>query len=156
MFSDVTGSRYPLSGDVTQAINPWTWWAQAINGGYNTAQSGLVQFNTYHQESGDPALEAAIVREIAGYGKQIGKILDAAVALIDTTDAEKNADAEQKSTFNDIRDLKQKIDAYKAEAALKAMTGNDTDDFINGLKRLEKTDPKAAEAVKAKLKSALA
>lgn len=155
MFTDATGSRYPLSGDVTQAINPWTWWAQAVNGGYNTAQSGLVQFNTYHQESGDPALEAQIVREVAGYGMQLGKILDAAVALIDATGAEKHADTEQRADFNDIRELKRKIDARKAEAALKHMTGEDADAFINGLKRLEKADPQAAKAVKAKLKTAL-
>ena len=57
----------PLSGDVTQTINPWTMFLM-LQG----AQIGL--FNINLGQSADPALEREILDEIGSYGRQIGRI----------------------------------------------------------------------------------
>ena len=41
------GMRQPLSGDVWQAINPWSWWLESAG-----QQVGFI--NIYQTEAGDP------------------------------------------------------------------------------------------------------
>lgn len=65
----------PLSGDVTQAINPWTW-----TFGSATSQLGLVNINLGH--SRDPEIEQEVLDEVGSYGKQLGCIGDALAVLI--------------------------------------------------------------------------
>src|SRR5512144_800109 len=67
--------RLPLSGDVTQAINPWTSvfrWAGN--------QLGLVNINL--GRSSDPDTEQRILDEVGSYGKQLGRIGDALRVLM--------------------------------------------------------------------------
>ena len=65
----------PLSGDVTQAINPWSW-----TFGSATSQLGLVNINLGH--SRDPEVEQEVLDEVGSYGKQLGCIGDALAVLI--------------------------------------------------------------------------
>jgi hypothetical protein len=67
--------RLPLSGDVTQAINPWTWFLRAAGN-----QLGFININL--GRSSDPELEETIVNEVGTYGKQLGQIGDALRVLI--------------------------------------------------------------------------
>ena len=61
--------RLPLSGDVSQAINPWTWFFRSVGG-----QFGLININL--GKSSDPVLEERILADVGTYGRQIGQIGD--------------------------------------------------------------------------------
>ena len=74
--------RLPLSGDVTQAINPWTWTLRMIGG-----QFGLINVNL--GSSSDPALEQTIIEEVGSYGRQLGRIGDALAVLLRQLDRTK-------------------------------------------------------------------
>jgi hypothetical protein len=69
------GTRQPLSGDVWQAINPWSWWLESTG-----QQVGFV--NVYQTEAGDPDKEREIVEDVASYGKQLGRIVDALTVVL--------------------------------------------------------------------------
>jgi len=78
----------PLSGDVTQAINPWTW-----TFGSASSQVGLVNINL--GRSSDPDLEQEVLDEVGSYGKQLGRIGDALAVLIRHVKLEQLDDAER-------------------------------------------------------------
>jgi len=61
--------RLPLSGNVTQTINPWNW---AFNPTYN------ISLGT----SSDPEAEQRILEDVGSYGKQLGRIGDALRVLL--------------------------------------------------------------------------
>ena len=65
----------PLSGNVSQTINPWTWYGQLMAG-----QVGLVNINL--GKSRDPALERQILEDVGSYGRQIGQLGDALEAVL--------------------------------------------------------------------------
>ncbi|MDX6644716.1 MAG: hypothetical protein QOK40_443, partial [Miltoncostaeaceae bacterium] len=69
-------AKWPLSGDVTQAINPWSWWLGSLS-----QQTGFININAV--ESGNPALERRIIEEVASYGRQLGWIIEAMEVLIE-------------------------------------------------------------------------
>lgn len=64
------GVAFPLSGNVTQAINPWAWWFK-----FTGNQVGFI--NVYEMQSSDSEQERKIVEDVASYGKQLGRIVDA-------------------------------------------------------------------------------
>jgi len=74
-FSAWQAVELPLSGDVTQAINPWSW-----TFGSASSQVGLV--NIHLGRSSDPGLEQEVLDEVGSYGKQLGRIGDALAVLI--------------------------------------------------------------------------
>ena len=61
--------RLPLSGNVTQTINPWNW---VFNPTFN------VSLGT----SSDPEAEQRILEDVGSYGKQLGRIGDALRVLL--------------------------------------------------------------------------
>jgi hypothetical protein len=61
--------RLPLSGNVTQTINPWNW-----------AFSPTVNVNL--GMSSDPDAEQRILDDVGSYGKQLGRIGDALRVLL--------------------------------------------------------------------------
>jgi hypothetical protein len=65
----------PLSGDVSQTINPWTWFLKAVG-----SQFGLININL--GKSSDPELEQQILEEVGTYGRQLGQLGDALEVLI--------------------------------------------------------------------------
>ncbi|MGB4914080.1 MAG: hypothetical protein WBO95_18510 [Candidatus Dechloromonas phosphoritropha] len=74
-FSAWQAVQLPLSGDVNQAINPWSW-----TFGSASSQVGLVNINL--GRSSDPELEQEVLDEVGSYGKQLGRIGDALAVLI--------------------------------------------------------------------------
>ena len=72
--------RLPMSGNVTQTINPWTWFFNPVG-----SQVGLV--NIELGQSSNPAVEEEILSDVASYGKQLGRIEDALLVLLPQTDA---------------------------------------------------------------------
>ena len=65
--------KLPLSGDVTQSINPFTAF---MTGG----QFGLININL--GQSSEPKVEAEVLSDVATYGKQLGRIGDALIVLL--------------------------------------------------------------------------
>lgn len=57
---------------LAQAINPWSMW--------NDSQYGLI--NIRYGASSNPELEQRIVEDVAGYGKQIGRAMDALRSVV--------------------------------------------------------------------------
>src|SRR5947208_15834719 len=68
--------RLPLSGNVTQSINPWNWFFNPVG-----SQVGLI--NIELGRSSNPAVEQEVLDEVASYGKQLGRIEDALMVLLD-------------------------------------------------------------------------
>jgi hypothetical protein len=67
--------KLPLSGDVAQTINPWRFAFNPIGGQY-----GLV--NITLGQSSAPEVEADVLSDVAGYGKQLGRIGDVLLVLL--------------------------------------------------------------------------
>jgi hypothetical protein len=65
----------PLSGDVSQTINPWTWFSKVVNG-----QIGFININL--GKSSDPELEQEILADVGSYGRQLGQLGDALEAVL--------------------------------------------------------------------------
>lgn len=80
--------QMPLSGDVTQAINPWTW-----TFGSASSQVGLVNINL--GRSANPEVEQEVLDEVGSYGKQLGCIGDALAVLIKHVKLDELAPAER-------------------------------------------------------------
>ena len=66
---------FPLSGDVTQSINPWTWFTKVAAG-----QVGFINVNL--GKSTDPELEQQILDDVGSYGRQLGQLADALEAVL--------------------------------------------------------------------------
>lgn len=65
----------PLSGNVSQAINPWTWFTKVLGG-----QFGIININL--GKSTDPELEQEILDDVGSYGRQLGQLGDALEAVL--------------------------------------------------------------------------
>jgi hypothetical protein len=71
--------QFPLSGDVSQVIDPWTWCLRAFG-----SQLGLININL--GKSSDPELEAQILDDVGSYGRQLGQMADAMRVLLNHMD----------------------------------------------------------------------
>ena len=83
----------PLSGNVRQEINPWSWFTRIANG-----QLGFININL--GKSSDPGLEQQILDDVGSYGRPIGQLGDALEAVLEhmptdtwQTEAKKAIDA---------------------------------------------------------------
>ena len=92
--------KLPLSGNVTQTINPWTFFFNPMG-----SQVGLVNINL--GTSSNPAVEEQVLSDVASYGKQLGRIEDALMVLLAHFHPERElSKAEDKA----IRDLKRMVE----------------------------------------------
>ncbi len=123
--------QFPFSGDLTQAINPWTWWLRMMS------QIGFININM--TESSDPGMERQIVENVAGYGKQLGRIVEALDALFAHT-ATSEWSADQKKALGDFLDLAKDIAAVKGDYI--APTAENIDRLLDGIRHLKETDEK--------------
>jgi hypothetical protein len=67
--------QLPLSGDVTQAINPWNWFLRVAG-----SQFGIININL--GKTSDPELEERILNDVGTYGRQLGQMGDALGVLL--------------------------------------------------------------------------
>ena len=105
-FSAWQAVQLPLSGDVTQAINPWSWTFGAAS-----SQAGLVNSNL--GRSSDPELEQEVLDEVGSYGKQLGRIGDALAVLIKHVKLE-DLDAGERDALTALRFQLEEIAQVKA------------------------------------------
>jgi len=68
--------KLPLSGDVVQSINPITSFFSPTGG-----QFGLVNITV--GQSSAPDVEKDVLSDVGSYGKQIGQVADALLAVIE-------------------------------------------------------------------------
>lgn len=98
--------RFPLSGNVTQSINPWTWFFNPVG-----SQIGLV--NIELGPSSNPAVEAEVLTNVASYGKQLGRIEDVLEVLLAHFHPDKKLSAREQKSINDLKSLLKDIAAVK-------------------------------------------
>ena len=91
--------KLPLSGDVVQSINPFTAFMTG-------AQLGLVNING---QSGDPAVEADVLSDVATYGKQLGRIGDALAVLLAHFQPRQPLNAKEKPAIDALKEMLDKI-----------------------------------------------
>jgi hypothetical protein len=99
--------RLPLSGNVTQSINPWTWLFNPMG-----SQVGLINISL--GKSSDPDVEEEILNDVASYGKQLGRVEDALLVLLDHFRPQRKLTDEEEKAISDLRTLMQDVAAVKA------------------------------------------
>jgi hypothetical protein len=105
----MTVFKLPLSGDVSQWINPInSWW------------SGN-QISVNLGESGSHEVEAEILRRVGSYGRQLGKITDAVVVLLEHLPTELNLSDEEQNALDTFTELANDIARIKESHELKAL-----------------------------------
>jgi hypothetical protein len=105
--------KLPLSGDVLQAINPWTVFKSPIG------QMGL--FNVTIGQSSEPAVEADVLSDVASYGKQLGRVGDALVVLLNHFHPRTPLTGEEAAAIDDLKDMLQRIADVKGKHKRKAL-----------------------------------
>jgi len=97
----------PLSGNVDQIIDPWTFMLRMVG-----SQFGLININL--GKSSDPDLEKEILQDVGTYGKQLGQLGDALRALIDHAKLDEFT-ADEKRAINAALYQLDEIDRLKAK-----------------------------------------
>lgn len=100
--------RLPLSGNVTQTINPWTWIFNPSGG-----QFGLV--NIELGQSSDPAVEEEVLSDVASYGKQLGRIEDALLLLVARVEKAGALSDDEQKAFAALKQMTDRVAAVKAK-----------------------------------------
>jgi hypothetical protein len=143
-------TKFPLSGDVLQTINPWTWWNSAVNqlGG----QFGLININT--MASGDPALEQNIVQNVASYGRQLGRVADVLNVLIATKGNLAQLTPAQQQQIDAFQQLTEQINAAKKDHP-QELSSADTQKFLDRLTALKAANPALYDTLRKKINAAI-
>jgi hypothetical protein len=102
--------KLPLSGDVTQSINPWSFAFNPVGG-----QFGLV--NVTLGQSSAPQIEAEVLTDVAGYGKQLGRISDALHVLIEHLPKDVALSHQDRAAIHAFKELYADIQSVKARHA---------------------------------------
>lgn len=100
--------QMPLSGNVSQIINPWNWFFGAMD-----SQLGLININL--GKSSDPSLEQTILREVGTYGRQLGRLGEALEVLLNHVKLD-DLDPEERKKINAFLYLQDEIAAVKKRA----------------------------------------
>jgi hypothetical protein len=96
--------KLPLSGDVTQSINPFTAF---MTGG----QFGLININM--GQSSEPKVEQEVMSDVATYGKQLGRIGDALIVLLAHFNPSTPLDPDEIKVIAELKDMLEKIAVVK-------------------------------------------
>lgn len=101
--------RLPLSGNVTQSINPWNWVFNPTG-----SQFGVVNVNL--GSSADPQVEERILEDVGSYGRQLGRIGDVLRILLKAANPA-NFTPQEKAAIDALREQLDSIDAIKVRSA---------------------------------------
>ncbi len=136
---------FPLSGDVSQTINPWAIWLRSAN-----QQLGFITINA--QNSGDPEMERRIIEEVASYGRQLGWIIEALEVVTSRLDRDGLTRAEQ-AALDQLSDLVGRVERVTGKEDTTAVTLGRVDRLIADLHDLQRTDPEGYETVCSRLRA---
>ena len=137
--------RLPLSGDVSQAVNPFTWWIRS------SQQAGFINVHACRTEN--PELEKRIIEEVASYGRQLGRIIDAldvlaARVLVD------DLTPDERDALRAFGELAERIAAVKEQARPTRITRAGVERLIDEVHALKRRDPARYEELAARLREA--
>ena len=100
--------KMPLSGDVVQSISPWTAFFSPIG-----SQFGVININL--GQSSAPEVEQDVLSDVGSYGKQLGRVGDALIVLLNhfhpttpLTEEETAAIAALKDMLGKVADVKRR------------------------------------------------
>jgi len=96
--------KLPLSGDVVQSINPFT---SFMTGG----QFGLVNINL--GQSNAPKVEEDVLSDVASYGKQLGRIGDCLIVLLNHFHPREPLSAKETAAIDALKEMLEKIAKVK-------------------------------------------
>jgi len=104
--------RLPLSGDVTQAINPWFDMFKAFG-----SQFGLININLGRSPA--PEIEQKVLEEVGSYGRQLGRMGDALNVLIEKLEPKLgDLTKEERLALDAFRVMQAEIDQIKSDHRL--------------------------------------
>lgn len=133
--------------NLSQAINPWSWWLNATG---NSAS--LINISNY--KSGNPDLEQKIVRDIAGYGMQLGAIEDVLEILISFL-PNNTLDLNQQKKIEKFLEMISRIKAEKRRSLEAQLSPVGLDKLIDEIQTLKLTNPEQYREIIEKLKKVL-
>jgi len=96
--------KLPLSGDVVQSINPFT---SFMTGG----QFGLVNISL--GQSSEPKVEEEVLSDVASYGKQLGRIGDVLIVLLNHFHPQEALAADEAAAIDALKTMLEKIAKVK-------------------------------------------
>jgi|HubBroStandDraft_1064217.scaffolds.fasta_scaffold00037_62 hypothetical protein len=99
--------KLPLSGNVTQAINPWTM----IFSPTTSYDVGEVNINL--GKSTNPAVEAEVLTDVASYGTQLDRIEEVLFILIEHFRPDRPLTPAQAKSIADFRRMMEEIAVVK-------------------------------------------
>ncbi len=99
--------KLPLSGNVTQQINPWNWFLNTVGG-----QFGLININL--GRSSAPEIEQDILTSVGSYGRQLGKMCAAMRVLVAHMPDNASLSPAEKKDLADLVRMLDNIDDIKA------------------------------------------
>ena len=135
------------TGDVTQAINPMSWLFRTSA----QTQTGLVNITT--GRSDDPMLEHRIVAEVASYGRQLGRVIDAlCVVVAEMPDDDLNR--QQREVLAEFTKLADEIAAVKTATRAARVSEPEIDRLIGEIEALRESDPTLHRRLTARLQEA--
>jgi hypothetical protein len=146
----------PFSGDVSQIINPWTFWLKSL-----TQQSGFININNI--KSGDSEIERQIVEDVASYGRQLGwliEVLNIIVNRYELKDLTEEEDTSMGQFFDLIKkteEIKQKINqskGIKQKLEHHMLTSGQLNLMIEDIRAWEKIDKTKFNDMVSRIKSA--
>lgn len=97
----------PLSGDVNQTFNPWTWTFAPQNSSFSLFSIDL-------GPSENPEVEADVLRNVASYGRQIGRMQEVVSILLDRLEETEKLQGAERAAVEDFRTLMRDIAKVKA------------------------------------------
>jgi hypothetical protein len=125
--------EFPFSGDVAQAINPWTWILKAAN-----LQTGFININ--EQSSADPATEQAIITHVASYGRQLGRILDVMKILMEQSLPYDHLPEQEKRAVDELKKMIERVDEEKYRRNPHRITPANVGQAIQAIRELNEED----------------
>ncbi len=139
--------NFPWSGPVTQAINPWELWIKSLS-----SQMGFI--NIRNVTTSDHRIEQEVIEDVASYGKQLGKINDLLVTLVENPGLENLSD-EQQRTVSEFTRMVADIERIKAKWNSQENLSTAIDGLIAELKSLKSRDPARYDSALARLRDGL-
>lgn len=138
-------SRLPWSGDVSQWINPMTSW-------FTGNTSSLVSVN---YASSNPDMEAKIVRDVASYGRQLGKMMETLEILTRLPQVTAALDEKQKAAMDDFNTLAREICEAKEKMLMDELSPFSLRSLLNQIKELEESNPELYTKVTGEIRDSL-
>jgi len=106
--------KLPLSGDVVQSINPFTWWLSPIG-----SQFGVININL--GRSSAPEVEEEVLSEVGSYGKQLGRIGDVLIVLLKHLPADAALTTQEREAIDALTEMLGEIADIKERHSRRAM-----------------------------------